>query len=131
MTKDKVDTMQDKLQLIFERQQALDAFIYAQRPKLDWDISQQLQRLAMATIVETTELVSETNYKWWKNPTQLDMDAIQEELVDILHFFVSMCIAAGMDADMLYNLYVSKNQENYNRQIGTSKKQGYVAKHTQ
>ena len=45
----------------------------------------------------------------------------------ILHFFVSMCIEAGMTADDLYRVYVGKNHENRLRQEGLSQKPGYEA----
>jgi hypothetical protein len=51
---------------------------------------------------------------------------IREELSDILHFFVSMCIEAGMTADDLFNQYVGKNRENFRRQEGLSDKPGYA-----
>jgi len=47
--------------------------------------------------------------------------------VDILHFFVSMCLKTGMDADELYRRYLEKNKENFARQHGTSEKKGYEA----
>ena len=50
---------------------------------------------------------------------------MREELSDILHFFVSMCIEAGMTADDLYRVYVGKNRENRLRQEGLSQKRGY------
>ena len=126
MNDNKINT--DMLQLIFERQAGLDQFIAEQRPQLDWDMGLRLQKLAMALMVETTEMVSETNYKWWKDPKEINLPHIQEELVDILHFFVSMCLATGMDAKQLYSTYMAKNQENYDRQTGKSKKEGYVHK---
>ncbi|NLV59791.1 MAG: dUTPase, partial [Clostridiales bacterium] len=52
--------------------------------------------------------------------------AVQEELSDILHFFVSMCLEAGMTAEDLYRTYVGKNQENVLRQEGKSTKPGYA-----
>ena len=42
-----------------------------------------------------------------------------------MHFFVSMCLEAGMTADDLYQMYVGKNLENVRRQDGLSVKPGY------
>ncbi|MDR3021259.1 MAG: dUTPase [Clostridiales bacterium] len=124
----KKENQTDKLQAIFERQSALDSFILGQRARQNWTMEESLQKLSMAMMVEIAELVNETNYKWWKNPKPLNLQDIREELVDILHFFVSMCHSAGLTADSLYKLYIEKNQENYDRQTGNSKKTGYVAK---
>jgi dimeric dUTPase (all-alpha-NTP-PPase superfamily) len=115
----------DKLDSIFERQRALDGFIITQRNLTGWSISESLQKLCMAIMVETGELASEAGYKWWKNAKPLNMQAIREELVDILHFFVSACNTVGMDASLLYNTYMNKNQENFDRQMGKSAKPGY------
>ncbi|MCL1944486.1 MAG: dUTPase [Firmicutes bacterium] len=119
------DNSKDKLQQIFERQLEFDTFVHDLRKNHDKDMDTRLQKLAMALMVETVEMVTETNYKWWKNPKDINKEAIQEELVDILHFFVSMCLATGMDSDQLYNLYMKKNEENFDRQTGKSKKLGY------
>ena len=43
----------------------------------------------------------------------------------ILHFFVSMCRKMDMDAEELYERYLDKNKENFDRQNGLSAKKGY------
>jgi hypothetical protein len=42
------------------------------------------------------------------------------EIVDILHFFMNMVASIGMTSQEVYNMYMSKNLENQNRQ-----RQGY------
>lgn len=39
------------------------------------------------------------------------------ELVDILHFFANYAASIGMDAEEMYNMYMSKNKENRQRQV--------------
>ena len=75
---------------------------------------------------ELAELIDEVNFKWWKNPRPVDGDKVKDELVDILHFFVSMCLKSGMDAEELCRRYLEKNEENFARQHGTSEKKGYA-----
>ena len=48
--------------------------------------------------------------------------------MDVLHFFVGMCIRSGMDGAALYEGYIAKNRENFDRQYGRSQKQGYEVK---
>lgn len=84
-----------------------------------------IQRHSLALISELAELLDEVNFKWWKNPKPVNYPALKEELVDILHFFLSMCLAAGMDAKEMYNIYLTKNQENIARLEGRSAKPGY------
>ena len=38
------------------------------------------------------------------------------EIVDILHFFMNMAASIGMTSQEMYNMYMSKNQENRERQ---------------
>lgn len=116
----------DKLDEIFLMQAALDRDIEARRG-LDFDYETWMQKDILATMDELTELLGELNYKWWKNPKPLDRQAIWEELTDVLHFFVSMCVRSGMDAVALYEGYVRKNRENFDRQNGVSAKKGYEA----
>ena len=45
--------------------------------------------------------------------------------MDVLHFFVSLCLRSGMDAEELFERYCEKNKENFDRQYGRSAKKGY------
>ena len=116
--------MDDRLEVIFRLQKALDEDIMERR-KLDFLYEVWMQKDILACMDELTELLNELNWKWWKNPKTLDPDAIKGELVDVLHFFVSMCIRSGMSAEDLYNGYIAKNKENFDRQYGRSAKKGY------
>ena len=50
---------------------------------------------------------------------------LKEEAVDVFHFAISVALAAGMDAQELFERYQSKNRENIARQQGLSSKPGY------
>ncbi|MDL2234906.1 dUTPase [Christensenellaceae bacterium OttesenSCG-928-L17] len=116
----------DKLDTIFEMQQALDEDITTRRHLTHITAEEWIQKDVLAIIAELGELLNEVNFKWWKNPKEIQTAALHEEMVDVLHFFVSMCIRAGMDADTLYRIYMDKNKENFNRQHGLSSKPGYA-----
>lgn len=127
--KEIIDSDEDKLGKIFALQKILDGDI-AERRGLTADGSDEskcewIQRKTLATVSELAELLDEVNFKWWKNPKPVNDERIRSELVDILHFFVSMCLTAGMDADELYRRYLDKNAENFDRQYGRSEKRGY------
>ena len=115
----------DKLARIFELQKAFNDELVARRGLEGIPMEKWIQMQTLATLSELSELLDEVNFKWWKNPKPVDRDALKEELVDILHFFVSMCQSAGMDAGELYDRYLKKNQENFDRQHGLSQKPGY------
>jgi len=114
----------DKLDVIFQMQQSLDGDI-AKRRNLSYSKEVWMQKEVLAMISELSEVLDEVNFKWWKNPKEIDDAALKGELVDVLHFFVSMCLKSGMDAEELFELYRAKNRENFDRQYGRSQKQGY------
>ncbi|MEA4869586.1 MAG: dUTPase [Christensenella sp.] len=114
----------DKLDVIFQLQQSLDNDIAARR-NLNFSREEWMQKEVLAMISELSEVLDEVNFKWWKNPKQVDDAALKGEIVDILHFFVSMCLKSGMTAEELFDLYKMKNQENFDRQYGRSPKHGY------
>jgi len=117
--------MEQKLEKIFQLQKTFDDELIKRRNLEGIDTSTWIQKEILAMISELAELLDEVNFKWWKNPKELDYDAIKEELVDILHFYVSMCLKVGMSPDEVYKIYVEKNKENHMRQQGLSNKQGY------
>ena len=62
-------------------------------------------------------------YKSWKNYESMTdaekaeaWSKVRMELVDALHFFTNLLLAAGFTPEMLYNMYVHKNLENHRRQ---------------
>ncbi len=117
----------DKLEVIFEMQKALNDDIRERRNLQGITPEQWIQRQMLAMLSEMAEVLDEVNFKWWKNPKPVDENALRDELVDVLHFFVSMCLEAGMTPQELYERYLAKNQENFLRQQGKSAKEGYQA----
>ncbi len=114
----------DKLDQIFQMQAALNAEIRATR-RLDYSPSEWIQKETLAMLSELAELLDEVNFKWWKNEKPIDRSLVKGELIDILHFFISMCLDAGLTAEDLHARYIAKNQENFDRQHGKSEKKGY------
>ncbi len=115
----------DMLQDIFERQQAFNQSVREQR-HLDFDQETWIQKETLAMLSELSEVLDEVNFKWWKNPKAVNQDALREEIIDLLHFLISMAIDSGMDAEEFHARYVAKNQENFDRQAGKSEKKGYA-----
>ncbi len=119
--------MRDRLSDIFDLQQALNDDIKQRRNLTGISHEQWIQKHTLAILSEMAEVLDEVNFKWWKNPKPVDESALKEELVDVLHFFVSMCLEAGMSPQELYERYIEKNRENFDRQLGASSKTGYDA----
>lgn len=116
----------DKLDRIFELQRQLDERI-ERNHNVNFTFDEWVQKDMLAIICEMSEALTETNFKWWKNEKTVDGSKLQEELIDVLHFFVSLCIRCGLDADSMFEIYMSKNAENIRRQNGESEKTGYKA----
>lgn len=115
----------DKLDKIFQYQKSFDDEVIARRGLQDICMEEWIQKETLAMMSELAELIDEVNFKWWKNKKEVDASLVKDELVDILHFFVSMCIKTGMDAQELFDRYLAKNKENFDRQHGRSEKKGY------
>ncbi|MDR0752293.1 MAG: dUTPase [Christensenellaceae bacterium] len=115
----------DKLDVIFELQSKFDNDVIEKRGLQNITPAEWIQKEALAILSELAELISEVNFKWWKNPKEINFDNVKEELIDILHFLTSSCIKVGMDSQETYARYIEKNKENFNRQYGKSNKAGY------
>lgn len=64
---------------------------------------------------EARELGEEVPWKWWSKQ-DLDMDSIRVEIVDILHFWISLALVSGLDPEETLRLYKLKNEVNLKRQ---------------
>jgi len=75
------------------------------------------------TIEELIELRREFPIRkhWSVNQNKkVNIDKAKEELVDALHFFVSIALLLGIDSGTLFDAYIIKNKKNHIRQ-----KEGY------
>lgn len=78
------------------------------------------KEFALAIHSEISEMLDWMNWKFWKK-TKVDYtpERIKElhiELIDILHFWVNLCIIWDLTPEKLINLFEEKNKENFNRQ---------------
>ncbi|MDK2823072.1 MAG: hypothetical protein PWQ67_1720 [Clostridia bacterium] len=119
----------DRLEKIFELQKKLDTKIIQER-NVNFDLDTWIQKEILAIISELAEVLDETNFKWWKNSMEIDNQALKEEIIDVFHFFISLCIKVGISPQDLYEAYIHKNKENLFRQDGLSNKAGYSLKET-
>ncbi|MCK9525599.1 MAG: dUTPase [Limnochordia bacterium] len=117
----------DMLRGIFSLQEQFDEAVMEHRD-LEYPPEIWIQKEVLAIISELGEILDEVNFKWWKDPKPLDHNKLTEEIVDVLHFFVSMCLKAGIGPEELYQAYVRKNRENFARQEGATDRPGYAWK---
>lgn len=117
----------DMLKEIFRLQASFDEAIVKNR-ELDFPKEVWIQKEILAIISELSEVLDEVNFKWWKDPQEINQERLTEEIVDVLHFFVSMCLKAGIEPEQLYEAYINKNKENFARQEGNTQRAGYAWK---
>lgn len=115
------------LKEIFRLQAKFDQAVVEHRG-LEFSREVWIQKEVLALISELAEILDEVNFKWWKDPQEIDGERLKEEIVDVLHFFVSMCLKAGIGPEELYQAYIDKNQENFARQQGQTQREGYAWK---
>lgn len=80
-------------------------------------VQARLHELFGFLVRELGEAMQELKSKPWKqgwSPT--DRDKFEEEMADSLHFYVEMCITAGISADKLFDLYFKAWEKNRDRQ---------------
>lgn len=109
--------MTDKLQRIFEMQEGLNKRIgiYTNQLNEDEQIHWILQ-FSRALQQEQAELIDSVPWKWWSKYQKFDLQNARVEVVDMLHFLVSMAQTLGMDADDVFETYCAKHRVNHARQ---------------
>lgn len=121
----------NELQLIFARQRELmdtyhgieqrnGALVVepAHYGNLDARVVQmRIKDMAYRCIEELSEATNTLKNKPWKNDeVATDRDHFYEELADAFHFFVELCIIAGLGFEDLFRLYFLKSEVNKFRQ---------------
>lgn len=124
---------EDMLKSLFELQEALNKKIG--RPLEPWKeginkekpshllmAGEMLDDLIKAVSSELEELRNCTYWKHWQKEAREgkryqihDLKEAKKEVIDLLHFFISMALWVGMDAEEMYDLYVKKNKINFKR----------------
>ena len=78
-------------------------------------VNEWLGKYLTALDDEGRELREELLWKWWSKDT-LDIQNIRVEIVDQLHFWVSLALTAGLSSEDVFQAYMRKNTVNHQRQ---------------
>jgi len=79
----------------------------------DRQVQMRIKDLAYRTVEELSEATNCLKNKPHKNTfVATDEPHFKEELLDALHFFVELCITAGLTPEDLFSLYFKKHQVN-------------------
>jgi dimeric dUTPase (all-alpha-NTP-PPase superfamily) len=133
-----MEASQDKLERLFALQGELNDRIFAKKDIRDNEgkvltmaalmaeaaredlgpntkVNEWLGKYLAALEDESRELREELLWKWWSKDF-LDMQNIRVEIIDQLHFWISLALTAGMDARTVFSIYMQKNAVNHQRQ---------------
>ena len=114
----------DKLDKIFEMQEKLNRRIGINLDNLgDDEKIKWILNYSRALQQEVSELIDSVPWKWWAKYQKFDKQNARVEVVDIMHFLVSIAQVLGMSADDIFDAYCKKNAINHERQDS-----GYVIK---
>ncbi len=107
----------DKLDELFRLQKLLNERIGIQTDKMsEEERIKWILNYCRAMSQEIAELTDSVPWKWWAKYQQFDKQNAKVEIIDLLHFLISLAQVLGMNADDLYEGYVKKNKINIVRQ---------------
>jgi dimeric dUTPase (all-alpha-NTP-PPase superfamily) len=82
----------------------------------DRKVQARIHELFGYLIRELAEAMQELKLKPWKKSGELTVtENFVEEMADSFHFFVEMCITAGMSAEDLHRAYFRAHRKNVDR----------------
>ena len=107
----------DRLEEIFKMQYELNKRIGVDTANMSEDDRVKwVLNYSRALAQENAELVDSVPWKWWAKYQKFDPQNARVEVVDMLHFLVSIAQTLGMTADDFYQAYANKNNINHDRQ---------------
>jgi dimeric dUTPase (all-alpha-NTP-PPase superfamily) len=99
----------DKFDLMFKYQKNLQSL-------MNNNYNQEyINTMILALISEANETLNETPWKPWKKKQIFNKDNYINELADILHFFINLCIAKNISSEDIFIKFLEKNKENIER----------------
>jgi dimeric dUTPase (all-alpha-NTP-PPase superfamily) len=120
----------DKLDTILKIQAELQERIYKEKLGKDFhnltakETSEMVKDNVHWVVEELHEMTREMSHmKHWKNYDNLTEQDItrmnnsaKKEFIDVVHFMFNIALLLGMDADMLFDMYLEKSSINHTRQ---------------
>ena len=114
----------DRLDQLFTLQKQLNQRIGVDSDSMsDKERPQWLLQYCRAMSQEIAELTDCVPWKWWAKYQTFDRQNARVEIVDLLHFLISLAQVLGMSADEIFEAYTKKHEVNLNRQDS-----GYLTK---
>ncbi len=107
----------DRLVEIFDMQESLNKRIGVdvcnlnEEQQVEWTLN-----YCRAMSQELAELTDSVPWKWWAKYQEFDKQNARVEVIDMLHFLVSLAQVLGMSAEDVHELYMKKHDVNVQRQ---------------
>lgn len=124
-----VDGLKYPLKQMFELQRRLQDHLARKGRAIDLDKATFTEKVREITTqwrnltLEFAELLERLPYKEWKTYTTEQRELSDEEMlevkyeyIDMFHFFLNIGLCLGVTGEEFEKLYLTKNQENFNRQ---------------
>lgn len=107
----------DKLDEIFRLQEELNLRIGVDTRHMNDEQRQQwVLNYCRAMSQEVAELTDSVPWKWWAKYQTFDKQNARVEVVDMLHFLISLALVLEMTPDDFYEAYTKKHRVNLQRQ---------------
>ncbi len=117
----------DRLEEIFQLQEALNLKIGVNTSSMtDEQREMWVLNYCRAMSQELAELTDSVPWKWWAKYQKFDKQNAKVEVVDLLHFLISIAQVLGMSSEDIYQSYTKKHQVNLDRQ-----QSGYKTKNSE
>ena len=114
----------DKLEEIFRLQEQLNKRIGVDTTQMTDDQRQQwVLNYCRALTQEVAELTDSVPWKWWAKYQKFDKQNARVEIVDLLHFLISLAQVMEITPEELFEAYTKKHRVNLARQ-----ESGYTTK---
>ncbi len=107
----------DKLDDIFRLQEALNQRIGVNTSGMtDKERQKWVLNYCRAMTQEIAELTDSVPWKWWAKYQKFDKQNARVEVIDLLHFLISIAQVLEMTPDDIYEAYTKKHKVNLDRQ---------------
>jgi dimeric dUTPase (all-alpha-NTP-PPase superfamily) len=107
----------DKLDEIFRLQEQLNRRIGVDTAHMTDEQRQQwVLNYCRAMTQEVAELTDSVPWKWWAKYQKFDKQNARVEVIDLLHFLISIAQVLEMTPADIYEAYTKKHQVNLSRQ---------------
>ena len=107
----------DKLDEIFRLQEQLNKRIGVDTANMTDEQRQQwVLNYCRAMTQEVAELTDSVPWKWWAKYQKFDKQNARVEVIDLLHFLISIAQVLEMTPADFYEAYAKKHQVNLSRQ---------------